>query len=643
MSCGKNCLGYVDSLLFKCGLDKPNSMSWINYLRMRWCIVLYLIFALMGVIPLFILAGSSCNTEISTIEVAGPQPIDVFFCMDTSQSLSVQEWIDNQAAVASLMDVFTLKTNERNSSLQLGYVTFAGAWWSNNLQRFSNESLRDLNNLTANVDFIRGDVQNLPDTNYLELGTNFDEPFMECQRQFKMHGQDGALEVCVLVTDGKDLWPDGCLRHDFVDRICGSDPKPIAAEMKETENVMILGVYIGENDESAALIFNLSSCSEIPGATRGNCTWEVDAEDSPSLQASAEEIVSSVVDTLNEKYFIQLENCIDPEHAVLLLMIVPLILAVIVSIYLNCIKARETIIRKIAISDLSPSMIPPNLDQEPAPMESKRVGRATAISTINFNGAWKSGGYIYVQDRMTQEEVVQEELKKFLMCIMPCCTFVVFRRPSNSNSRVLNTKTFNTAAGKRRSRPDQLSVISKGNSIESQSTGASTNKIQRSTQELSTRSLQSQGTDNRALPAPPGGYRNRNSAPALPPRAAPALPPRPRNTINTKSPPPSSTRSLPARPKSIAPSPRSNKSKTVTTRPLPSLPKPDAPTSKTRSQSRPLPPHPVIRSNRVPSLPPRPNVKGSPGRRSRASLPPISQDRVPPPAPRNSDSQLYKI
>jgi len=430
--------------------------------------------------------------------------------------------------------------------------------------------------------------------------------------------------------------------HDFV-RICGSDPKPIAAEMKETQNVMILGVYIGEDDESAALIFNLSSCSEIPGATRGNCTWEVDAEDSPSLQASAEEIVSGVVDTLDEKYFIQLENCIDPEHAVLLLLIIPLILAIIVSIYLNCIKARETIIRKIAISDLSPSMIPPNLDQEPAPMESKRVGRATAISTINFNGAWKSGGYIYVQDRMTQEEVVQEELKKFLMCIMPCCTFVVFRAPSNSNTRVQNSKIFNTAASKRRSRPDQLSVISMGNSIESKSIGVSPYRIQRSTPEPNTSSFQSRGTDNRALPAPPGGYRNRNSAPALPPRAAPALPPRPRNTINTKSPLPSSTRSLPARPKSIAPSPRSNKSRTVTTRPLPTLPKSDATTSKARSKSRPLPPHPVTRSNRVPSLPPRPNVKGSPGRRSRASLPPISQDRAPPPAPRNSDSQLYRI
>jgi len=643
MSCGKNCLGYVDSLLFKCGLDKPNSMSWTNYLRMRWCIVLYLIFALMGVIPLFILAGSSCSTVISTVEVAGPQPLDVFFCMDTSLSLSVQEWIENQAAVASLMDVFTLKTNERNSSLQLGYVTFLGAWWSNNVERFSNESLRDLNNLTVDVDFIRGDVQNLPDNNYLDLGTNFDEPLMECQRQFAMHGQEGALEVCVLVTDGKDLWPDGCLRHDFVNssQICGTDPKPIAAQMKDTQNVMILGVYIGEDDESAELIFNLSSCSEIPGATRGNCTWEADAEDNPSLQASAEEIVSSVVNSLDEKYFIQLENCIDPEHAVLLLMIIPLILAVSVSFYVNCIKSKETIIRKIAISDVSPAMIPPNLDHEPAPTESKRVGRATAISTINFNGAWKSGGYIYVQDQMTQEEVVQEELKKFLMCIMPCCTFVVYQGPSNSNSSVMNSKSFPITASERKPRPDKLSVISESKSIDSRSTGAS--KIQRSNLELSTRSLQSQGTDNRALPAPPGGYRNRSSAPALPPRPAPALPPRQRNTINTKSAPPTASPSLSTGPKSEAPTSRSNKSRTVPTRPLPATPKAEAPSSKARSKSRPLPPRPVTRANGAPSLPPRPNVNGSPGRRSRASLPPISQDRVPPPAPQNSDSQLYKI
>merc|ERR1719320_1424378 len=127
---------------------------------------------------------------------------------------------------------------------------------------------------------------------------------------------------------------------------------------------MILGVYIGANDFSAEYIFNLSSCSEIPNTTRGNCTWEADADDSLSLQNSAEEIVSSIVNTLEERYFIEREDCINPEHAVFVLMIIPLILAIVVSIYLNCIKARETIIRKIAISDLSPSMIPPNLDHE---------------------------------------------------------------------------------------------------------------------------------------------------------------------------------------------------------------------------------------------------------------------------------------
>lgn len=371
-----------------------------SFCRQHWCLCIYIFLAVLGVVVPAYKYLQPCEDELSTYI----QPADVFVLMDASKSLVEKSWEGEKSAALEILG----QLHDEVSDLQVGFLTFTGHWETNPRKPI----LRDITNLGTSYDKVVEGVNALGDTSYLQLGTNFHEPLMECKTQMADFGRQHSYKLCILMTDGQDMSNSYTGRLGPCSRGC-SDPLESADEVKVFNDTEILAIYAPNprtpewrRNRGRDTLYDMSSCRDY-NMTRETCTYFTQVYDFPDLHAKTENITAKIVDEITRQHV----KCVKGPWLGFLLLLVPLLVMLLLPHCLRCAGGMRKV-KKVRIINDAPKVPPPppapynpSMTSAPAagpPMEKKvkkafkwEVDTGKYIrSTGNIRPDWGANGFV---------------------------------------------------------------------------------------------------------------------------------------------------------------------------------------------------------------------------------------------------------
>jgi len=392
-------------------------------------------------------------------------PIDVFMNFDSSNSLSLDEYHAQSEAMIAILDQFRIVGRDKEIPVQIGFRGFAG--------EDAEFQLIDLRKPANAINKLR-DIDERMTRDQLQPQTSFYKPLVDCQEQLN---EAGNVRICILITDGIDtFWTDTDNNRRV---IRGREPMDGAVGAWD-KGIKVMGIFIGNTRNSdrranSKGLYTLTSCNEEKRVTRQafdetylsldnqevkDCTWHGDYDDHAGLQQKAEEIVNefSLLAFTEEVEYVT--TCEKAAWAGFLVLCIPLIGACMFPCCLRLAGKKRIIVRAKHKNDFAPGTKPENLAQGPsllkkgkafkwqvntgtyirgtggniqvdfgdyAPDAAPRLSgnQAERVSRRSELRSWESpDGYVYVEDEVTTEELVEEYLENTTCCgglVKRCC------------------------------------------------------------------------------------------------------------------------------------------------------------------------------------------------------------------------------
>jgi len=367
-----------------------------SYWRQHWCLIVYIILAVIGILVPTWAYLQPCEDEVSSYT----QPADVFVLIDASKSLNSKSWKGEKDAAVQLLT--QLNTSESVKDLQVGFLTFTGHWEGKIEHKYP--VLRNVTNLGTDIDNVTHRIGTLGDKSYLQYGTNFHEPLSECKSQLEDYGREDSYKLCVLMTDGEDMSFTYHGHYGSCARGC-SYPLQTASEVRNFSDTEILAVYSGRKTRGRDTLYNMSSCRDYDMPV-DDCMYFTQVDDFPDLHAKLDNITNKIIDEINYTHV----KCVKGPWLGFLLLLIPLVVMLMLPHCLRCCGAMKTV-KKVRIINDAPKVPPPppptynaGAEQAPpsAPVEQKikkaykwEVDLGSYVRTGgNIKPDWGKNGYV---------------------------------------------------------------------------------------------------------------------------------------------------------------------------------------------------------------------------------------------------------
>jgi len=315
-----------------------------SFLRQHWCLCIYILLAVIGITVPAYMYLKPCEDEISKVV----QPADVFILMDASKSLHQVSWQGEKDAAIEFLD----QLNDNVTDLQIGFLTFTGHWEGKNER--DHPVLRDVTKLGSSFEDVEAAINALPDAkHYLELGTNFHEPLLECKSQLQWFGRKDSYKLCVLMTDGEDMsYSYHGAKWGQCARGC-SDPIEASNEVKTFNDTEIMAIYSGHRDGGKQTLFQMSSCLDYDQEV-DDCLYFTQVDDFPQLHAKTSNITAKIVESITREHV----KCVKGPWLGFLLLLVPLLVMLLLPHCIRCAGGMKKL-KKMRIVNEGPLIPPP--------------------------------------------------------------------------------------------------------------------------------------------------------------------------------------------------------------------------------------------------------------------------------------------
>jgi len=382
-------------------LEEPEKER--GFCREHWCMWIYILLAVIGITVPTYMYLKPCEDELTTYV----EPVDVFMLIDASKSLSETSWEGEKDAAAQFLE----ELDQDVEDLQVGFLTFTGHW--ENKDEGKEPVLRDINNLSEDIDSVTSNIDGLGDSHsYLQIGTNFHEPLMECKRQLELFGRDDSYKLCVLMTDGEDmsssvhrLPPKYKRKYGECARGC-SDPIEAATEVKSLNNTEIMAIYSGSRAQGKSTLYQMSSCDSLDLVQEEECDYFTQVDDFPDLRHKVANLTEGIVEQITRTHM----KCVKGPWLGFLALLIPLIVMIFLPHCLRCCGALRTVKKTRVINETRvPPPPPPMITEQqetpppPYPAMEKKVKKAYKWevdtgsyirSAGNITPDWGKGGYV---------------------------------------------------------------------------------------------------------------------------------------------------------------------------------------------------------------------------------------------------------
>jgi len=190
-------------------------------------------------------------------------PLKAVFLVDGSGSVTPQQWSTGRRANQQFVTDFADVYGSAQGKLNFGFIQFS------DMAVVELPLTSDLDNVTAEL----GSMQKQGG------GTNFEEALVACQKMLDGYTKvaKNSFDVCVLLTDGKDL----------SQRTDADLKKMVRAE------TAVFGIFVGNNPLGQAKLNNIVGCGKAEDKGK-DCDFFASAADFDALLDKTHEIVQDV-------------------------------------------------------------------------------------------------------------------------------------------------------------------------------------------------------------------------------------------------------------------------------------------------------------------------------------------------------------